>query len=108
MALGLALLVFALSSSFALSVVLMVAVGGFAAGLDTLGQSLIQRAVDDDERGSAMGVWFFSLGFGPFGHLALGAAAVAIGAPLALAISGSLLALTAVALSGVRALRRLA
>lgn len=107
-ALGVALLVFALSTSFALSVALMLAVGGFAAGLDTLGQSLIQRAVDDDERGSAMGVWFFALGFGPFGHLALGAAAVAIGAPLALAISGSLLALTAVALSGVRALRRLA
>ena len=55
-----------------------------------------------------MGVWFFAIGFGPFGHLALGAAAAAVGAPLALAISGSLLALTAAALSGVRALRRLA
>ena len=106
--LGLSLLVFAVRPSFLLSVVLLLAVGAMAAALDTLGQSLIQRSVEDDERGAAMGVWFFAIGFGPFGHLALGAAAAAIGAPLALAISGGLLALTAAALSGVRALRRLA
>jgi MFS family permease len=106
--LGFGLVLFALSSSFALSVVVLLAVGGFAAALDTLGQSLIQRSVEDEERGSAMGVWFFAIGFGPFGHLALGGAAVALGAPIALAISGSLLALTAAGLSGVRALRRLA
>jgi MFS family permease len=106
--LGFGLVLFALSSSFALSLVVLLAVGAFAAALDTLGQSLIQRSVEDDERGSAMGVWFFAIGFGPLGHLSLGAAAVALGAPVALAISGSLLALTAAGLSGVRALRRLA
>ena len=106
--LGFALVLFALSSSFALSLALLVAVGAFAAALDTLGQSLIQHSVEDDERGSAMGVWFFAIGFGPLGHLGLGAAAVALGAPVALAISGSLLALTAAGLTGVRALRRLA
>ena len=53
-----------------------------AAALDTLGQSLIQRSVEDDERGSAMGVWYFAIGFGPLGHLGLGAAAVAFGAPV--------------------------
>ncbi len=105
--LGIGLVGFALSSSFALSLVLLLGVGAAAAALDTLGQSLIQRSVDDNERGSAMGVWFFSIGFGPLGHLGLGAAAATIGAPLALAISGTLLALTAAALSGVRALRRL-
>ena len=98
--LGVGLVLFALSSSFALSLVVLLAVGAFAAALDTLGQSLIQRSVEDDERGSAMGVWFFAIGFGPLGHLALGAAAVALGAPIALAISGSLLALTAAGLSG--------
>jgi hypothetical protein len=106
--LGIALLGFALSSSFALSLVLLLAVGAAAAALDTLGQSLIQRSVDDNERGSAMGVWYFAIGFGPIGHLTLGAAAAAVGAPVALAISGGLLALIAAALSGVRALRRLA
>ena len=106
--LGLGLVGFALSSSFALSLALLLAVGAAAAALDTLGQSLIQRSVDDNERGSAMGVWYFAIGFGPLGHLGLGAAAAAIGAPTALAISGGLLAIIAVALSGVRSLRRLA
>ena len=76
--LGIGLVGFALSSSFALSLVLLLGVGAAAAALDTLGQSLIQRSVDDNERGSAMGVWFFSIGFGPLGHLGLGAAAAAI------------------------------
>jgi MFS family permease len=106
--LGFGLVCFALSSSFALSLVLLLGVGAAAAALDTLGQSLIQRSVDDNERGSAMGVWFFAIGFGPVGHLGLGAAAAAIGAPTALAISGGLLAITAAALSRVRAIRRLA
>jgi hypothetical protein len=83
-------------------------VGAAAAALDTLGQSLIQRSVEDNERGSAMGVWYFAIGFGPVGHLGLGAAAAAIGAPAALAISGGLLAITAAALSSVRAIRQLA
>jgi MFS family permease len=106
--LGIGLLGFALSSSFALSLVLLLVVGAAAAALDTLGQSLIQRSVDDNERGSAMGVWYFAIGFGPLGHLGLGAAAAAIGAPTALAISGGLLAMIAASLSSVRALRRLA
>ena len=49
--------------------------------LDTLGQSLIQRAVDDNERGAAMGIWFFAIGFGPFGHLGAGGLRRPVGAP---------------------------
>ncbi|MDQ2966154.1 MAG: MFS transporter [Chloroflexota bacterium] len=105
---GLGLVGFALSTSFALSFVLLLAVGASAAGLDTLAQSLLQQSVDDSERGSAMGIWFFAIGFGPLGHLGIGAAANAFGAPTAMAISGSLLVLLAVALSGVRTIRRIA
>lgn len=105
---GLGLVGFALSTSFALSFVLLLAVGASAAGLDTLAQSLLQQSVDDSERGSAMGIWFFAIGFGPLGHLGIGAAANVIGAPTAMAISGSLLVLLAVALSGVRTIRRIA
>jgi MFS family permease len=104
---GLALVGFALSTSFALSFVLLVAVGAAGAGLDTLAQSLLQQSVDDSERGSAMGIWFFAIGFGPLGHLGIGAAANAFGAPTAMVISGSLLVLLAVALSGVRTIRRI-
>lgn len=105
---GLALVGFAVSTSFALSFVLLVAVGASAAGLDTLAQSLIQQSVDDTERGSAMGIWFFAIGFGPLGHLTIGAAANAIGAPTALAISGGVLVVLAVALSRVASIRRIA
>ena len=77
------------------------------ASQDTLGQTLLQRNVDDAERGSAMGIWFFAIGFGPLGLVGLGAAANAIGAPAALAISGALLALFAVGLSRVRAIHEL-
>jgi hypothetical protein len=67
--------------------------------VDSLIQSRIQHAVEDAERGAAVGVWYFAVGFGPIGNLLLGAAAAAIGAPMALAISGSILALFALALA---------
>lgn len=106
-ALGLGLTAFALSSSFALSFVLLLVVGAAMAALDTLGQSMLQRNVDDAERGSAMGIWYFAIGFGPLGLVGLGAAANVIGAPMALAISGAILALVALGLSRVRAIHEL-
>jgi predicted MFS family arabinose efflux permease len=96
---GLALVAFAASSVLVLSIGILVIVGGAMAALDTLGQTLVQRHVEDHERGAAMGIWYFAIGFGPFGHLGLGAAATILGAPLALAVSGSLLAASAVVLA---------
>jgi MFS family permease len=107
LAMGLGLIAFAASSSFALSFAVLVLVGGAMAGSDTLSQSLLQRNVDDRERGSAAGLWFFAIGFGPLGLVGLGAAANAIGAPAALAISGTVLAVFAVGLSRVRAIHEL-
>jgi MFS family permease len=108
MGFGLALVAFSISTIFLLSLVFLLLVGMMSAALDTLGQSLVQHSVGDHERGAAMGVWFFSIGVGPVGGLALGGAAEAIGAPLALAISGATLAMIGAALSSVRALRQLA
>jgi hypothetical protein len=54
-----------------------------------------------------MGIWFFAIGFGPFGHVGIGAAASVIGAPLALAISGTILALCGLALMAIKQLRSL-
>ena len=104
---GLGLVGFALSTVFLLSLALLVLIGAASSGLDALGQSLLQRSVEDNERGAAMGIWFFSIGFGPFGFIALGAAATAFGAPIAMAVSGTLLASIGVALSSVRRLREL-
>jgi hypothetical protein len=47
-----------------------------------------------------MGVWFFSLGFGPIGFVAIGALAEVIGAPMALVATGvALLAVAALAVA---------
>ena len=90
---GLALLTFAWSPDYGLALVSLAILGATASVLDTLGQTLLQRSSEDRERGAAMGIWVFSVGFGPIGHLGLGAAAGALGAPLAQAASGGLLAL---------------
>jgi hypothetical protein len=106
-ALGVGLVAFALSTSFALSFAVLVLVGAAMASLDTLGQTLLQRNVDDTERGTAMGIWFFSIGFGLLGLVGLGVSATAVGAQVALAVDGALLALFAVALSRVKAIHEL-
>ena len=95
---GVGLVLFAASSVLVLSIGIIVIVGGAMAALDTLGQTLVQRHVEDHERGAAMGIWYFAIGFGPFGHLGLGAAAAILGAPLTLGVSGGLLVATAVIL----------
>jgi MFS family permease len=85
---GLTLLLFAISPVYALALGLLALSGMCASIMDTLGQTLIQRNAAEGERGTAMGVWVFSVGFGQIGHLSLGAAASSIGAPLTQAISG--------------------
>jgi MFS family permease len=105
-AFGLALLLFAVSPAYALALVLLGLSGMCASIMDTLGQTLIQRNAEEHERGAAMGLWVFSVGFGPVGHLALGEAASQYGAPLTQAVSGLLLMLTAGFMALNRPLRR--
>ncbi len=104
---GLALATFAVSTVFAVSVVLMFASGAAAATLDSLGQVLLQRTAPDHERGAAMGIWVVSIGFGPIGVLALGAAAEGFGAPIVQAVSGSLLVIVALAMARFSTLPKL-
>jgi hypothetical protein len=88
---GASLVALAASGSLGAALGSLLFLGGAAASLDTIGQALVQRSVDDTERGSAMGVWFFAVGFGPIGFVSMGIAASAVGAPAALAASGILL-----------------
>lgn len=90
--LGLALLAFASTLSYELALVWLALVGAACAVLDTLSQLLLQQSVGEQQRGAAMGLWVFSIGFAPFGHLALGALADVIGAPLTQALFGASLA----------------
>jgi predicted MFS family arabinose efflux permease len=105
--LGLALASFAAAPSFELAVAAMVLVGGLASAIDTLGQMLLQRSCAESERGAAMGIWAFSIGFAPLGHLAIGAAAGALGAVATQLASGAALALVAIVLFRQASLRTL-
>jgi predicted MFS family arabinose efflux permease len=105
-AFGLSLFLFAVSPVYALALILLAISGLCASIMDTLGQTLIQRNADEHERGTAMGIWVFSVGFGPVGHLALGAAATQVGAPLAQAVSGLSLVVVAAVMALHAPLRR--
>ena len=90
--LGVMLLALALTPRFELALVWLVAIGAASAVLDTLGQTLLQQAVPARQRGAAMGTWVFAIGFGPVGHLGVGALAASFGAPLTLTLFGAALA----------------
>jgi MFS family permease len=104
---GLGLVAFAVSPSFAVSVVPMLVVGAAAAASDSLSQTLIQRSVIDAERGAAMGVWAFALGFGPVGYIGASAMAGRYGPVATQVLLGVLLAVISAALLTRPALRRL-
>jgi Major Facilitator Superfamily len=95
---GIALAAFGLSGMLGPSLVFLAIAGGSASSIDALEQSLMQGAVDETERGRAMGVWTICLGFGPIGFIALGAMAVVVGAPAAQVIAGVTMALVGVIL----------
>lgn len=104
---GVALVAFALSPSFVVAAVPMLVVGAAGAATDSLSQTLIQRSVADAERGAAMGVWAFGLGFGPLGYLVAGGMAGRVGPELTQALFGIALASVSLLLMTRPALARL-
>ncbi len=88
---GLGLVAFSAAPTYLLSLLLLGVVGAIWASVDSLLPALLQYGVRDGERGAAVGVWNFSRGLGPLGHLEVGALAAALGAPLAQGINGVLL-----------------
>jgi MFS family permease len=93
--LGASLVALALSGQLLIALAVLLVVGGAMAVLDTIGQTLVQQRVPDHERGAAVGIWYFAIGFGPVGHLGLGAIASGIGVAPTLALSGIALATVA-------------
>jgi MFS family permease len=86
---GLGLVAFGLSSSFALSLALLVAVGAGMMITMAAVNTRIQTLVEEDKRGRVMS--FFTMAFfgmAPFGALAAGALAGKIGAPHAVLWGG--------------------
>ena len=105
---GVALILFSVAPGFLGALLFLAAFGAMAASMDALSQSLMQRASADAERGAAMGLWTFAVGCGPFGHLAIGAAAGRWGpVPTQLVFAGLLIAFAVAMLfvPRIRALR---
>jgi len=93
--LGIASVLLAFSTSFPLSLALMVAIGAGGITMAATANATIQLAVPDGLRGRVMSVYTTVFaGSVPIGGLAAGALASAVGVPMTMAISG-LLALAA-------------
>jgi len=88
---GLSQIAFALSSTFALSALLL-AVGGAAFVMSqALTNTLVQLQTPDELRGRVLGFYtLLTIGAGRFGGLLIGAGASAWGAPLALSVGAGL------------------
>src|SRR5581483_5741024 len=95
---GVALIAFALSRAFWLSIVLLVPVGGFMMVQMSASNTLIQAMVPDALRGRVMAIYsMMFMGLAPVGALLAGTLASHIGAPSMVATGGVLAMAGAVA-----------
>ena len=90
---ALATLVFALSTSFPLSLVMLVLVGVGQTGFGIMQSSIVLRTSSDAMRPRVMGLLVLAIGGGPPGRLLVGGMAGIAGAPLALTICGGIASL---------------
>lgn len=107
---GLALVAFASSTVFALSLALIFLLGVVNSAYLAAANTLLQTVVPDDMRGRVMGFYTLSaFGLSPLGSMAVGALASGLGTPIAVAVSGGVVAAFAlVVLATVPQVRRLA
>ncbi len=88
---GAGLISFSLSRNVALSVVVLVLVGGFSILQITSSNTIIQTLIDDSKRGRVMSFYALAMvGMLPFGNLLAGSLAQLLGAPHALLICGGI------------------
>lgn len=105
---GFFLVLFSRSTSFLLSLVLLVLVGGWQMVYMTTNQTLLQLATPDEFRGRVMGIYLENRGLLPLGSLLAGTLASFLGAPGAVTLmGGTVLALSALALLHMGSLREL-
>ena len=82
------LVLFSLTRTLPLSLLLLLAVGGTNIFVNNLANALVQGLVADEVRGRVMGVYMLAFfGVMPLGALLAGSVASVLGAPLAIAIS---------------------
>jgi len=101
---GLACIVFALSASLTLALLLLVVLGACTVMSMTVTNTTLQSMSPDEMRGRVLSIWvLFTFGLAPFGYLVAGWVAQVIGASTTLLIGGTLCAMLALLIAGVRA-----
>lgn len=95
---GVFILLFSQSAWYLFSFLIIIGAGATASGIDAMEHTMLQLNVTDEHRGRAMGIWTMSIGFGPVGHLTVGAMADLFSAPTALSINGTVLIVVSVIL----------
>ena len=83
---------FALSGTFGVALILLALAGVGQAAFASLQTTIVLGTASDQLRGRAMGALTLAIGSTPFGSLEIGAASVALGAPLAVALNAGLCA----------------
>ena len=101
---AIALMAFSSTRSMLAAGTVILFVGAAWAALDSLLPTALQLSVPNEQRGAAVGIWNLSRGFGPIGHLEIGALAAVIGVATTQAANG-LLFLAVVAGAGWMYLR---
>ena len=91
-AFALCVLLFAVTSNMLLAMALLFLAGWMSAAFLALNQTTLQLSVDDDVRGRVISLYMLTWGMLPFGQLAIGALANAIGTPAAM-VAGCVVAL---------------
>ena len=98
-AFGLSLIAFAVTPNLGIALILAGVIGAAGAAVDAVGQSQLQHAVPEAERGSAMGVWMFCVGLGLVGHIEVGTLGGLLGPQSAQGLNGVALVVLAVAVA---------
>lgn len=96
---GLMWVAFAASRSFPLSLAMLALVGVGSTIFDTFEVTCLQSAVSDELRGRVMGLYVLAWSATNAGSLGVGAVASAFGAPVAVALTGGVLAIYSAALA---------
>ena len=89
---GLSLILFAFSPWFTVSLVLVALVGGSLMAYDVTMGTMLQLLSYDEMRGRVLGIYGLTFGFTPVGGFFAGSVATVLGAPVAVAIGGVLIA----------------
>ncbi len=92
--LSVAVVTFAVSTSYPLSIALLILAGMGHACFSVMQSTIVLTSSSDDMRDRAMGALVLAIGGGPLGRLQMGALAAAFGASTAVSLTGSIAALT--------------